>query len=136
MSDDDVRSRKAKHAWRDLPHEDLPKRSAAARVADFSESHLTYDEHTAREQARRCLQGPEPMCVAACPLASRIPEVMALTAEGELLEAEPALLNGLRVAVVGSGPAGLACADKLAKRGYAVTVFDALLVKTEGDVGL
>ncbi len=34
--------------------------------------------------------------------------------------------NGHRVAVVGSGPAGLACAGDLAKRGYAVTVFEAL----------
>lgn len=34
--------------------------------------------------------------------------------------------NGHRVAVVGSGPAGLACAGELAKRGYAVTVFEAL----------
>jgi glutamate synthase (NADPH/NADH) small chain len=33
--------------------------------------------------------------------------------------------NGLCVAVVGSGPAGLACADELAMRGYAVTVFEA-----------
>ncbi len=36
--------------------------------------------------------------------------------------------NGRRVAVVGSGPGGLACADELAKRGYAVTVFDSALV--------
>ena len=34
--------------------------------------------------------------------------------------------NGHRVAVVGSGPAGLACAGDLARRGYAVTVFEAL----------
>jgi len=34
--------------------------------------------------------------------------------------------NGHRVAVVGSGPSGLACAGDLAKRGYEVTVFEAL----------
>lgn len=34
--------------------------------------------------------------------------------------------NGHRVAVVGSGPAGLACAGELAKRGFDVTVFEAL----------
>ncbi len=34
--------------------------------------------------------------------------------------------NGIKVAVVGSGPAGLACAGELAKKGYAVTVFEAL----------
>lgn len=36
--------------------------------------------------------------------------------------------NGLRVAVVGSGPSGLSCAGELARRGYSVTVFEALHV--------
>ncbi len=36
--------------------------------------------------------------------------------------------NGKRVAVVGSGPSGLACAGDLAKKGYSVTVFEALHV--------
>ena len=34
--------------------------------------------------------------------------------------------NGHKVAVVGSGPAGLTCAGDLAKKGYEVTVFEAL----------
>ena len=34
--------------------------------------------------------------------------------------------NGHRVAVVGSGPSGLTCAGDLAKKGYKVTVFEAL----------
>ncbi len=34
--------------------------------------------------------------------------------------------NGHKVAVVGSGPSGLACAGDLAKRGYSVTIFEAL----------
>ena len=34
--------------------------------------------------------------------------------------------NGKKIAVVGSGPAGLACAADLAKLGYEVTVFEAL----------
>ncbi|MBE6208485.1 MAG: NADPH-dependent glutamate synthase [Rikenellaceae bacterium] len=39
---------------------------------------------------------------------------------------EQASSNGRRVAVVGSGPSGLACASDLAKWGYEVTVFEAL----------
>ena len=34
--------------------------------------------------------------------------------------------NGHRVAIVGSGPSGLTCAGDLAKRGYEVTVYEAL----------
>ena len=34
--------------------------------------------------------------------------------------------NGRKVAVIGSGPAGLTCAGDLAKKGYEVTVFEAL----------
>ena len=40
--------------------------------------------------------------------------------------AECAPANGIKVAVVGSGPAGLACASDLAKWGYDVTIFEAL----------
>ncbi len=35
-------------------------------------------------------------------------------------------LNGKKVAVIGSGPAGLSCAGDLAKWGYEVTIFEAL----------
>mgnify|MGYP002514558093 CR=1 FL=1 len=34
--------------------------------------------------------------------------------------------NGHKVAVIGSGPAGLTCAGDLAKMGYDVTIFEAL----------
>lgn len=33
--------------------------------------------------------------------------------------------NGIKVAVIGSGPSGLACAGDLAKKGYDVTIFEA-----------
>ncbi|KAB1439814.1 NADPH-dependent glutamate synthase [Candidatus Galacturonibacter soehngenii] len=38
----------------------------------------------------------------------------------------PKPLNGKKVAVIGSGPAGLTCAGDLAKEGYDVTIFEAL----------
>ncbi|WP_294599435.1 NADPH-dependent glutamate synthase [uncultured Rikenella sp.] len=46
--------------------------------------------------------------------------------EHRLTLAEAAPANGHRVAVVGSGPAGLACAADLAKLGYEVTIFEVL----------
>src|SRR4249919_529838 len=174
---------KAKHAWSELERVGPPKRPAEDRVADFHEIYSLYDEATVREQASRCIQCPEPSCVSGCPLANRIPEWLALAAEGDFLGAaeisrstsnmpeicsrvcpqerlcegsciltsrsEPICIgaiekfineyalargaaeitvapaNGFRVAVVGSGPGGMACADELAKLGYSVTVFEA-----------
>ncbi len=42
--------------------------------------------------------------------------------------AEKPVSNGHKAAIIGSGPSGLACAGDLAKKGYDVTVFEALHV--------
>ena len=175
-------SLKSKRAWCEVERTGPPKRSAEERVVDFHEIYHLFDEATVRAQASRCIQCPQPSCVAGCPLSNRIPEWLALAAEGDFLAAaeisrstsnmpeicsrvcpqerlceggcilngrseavcigaierfinEYALSrgavevnavpwNGSRVAVVGSGPGGLACADELAKLGYAVTIFE------------
>jgi glutamate synthase (NADPH) small chain len=173
-----------KHNWRYISRETPPKRAASERVCDFDEIYGLFDEAAARAQASRCINCPDPLCVkSGCPLANRIPEWLALTAEGRFLEAaalsrstsnmpeicsrvcpqdrlcesacilnarsEPVSIgavekfineyafaheeldaaitppNGCKVAVVGSGPGGMACADELAKLGYAVTIFEA-----------
>ena len=44
--------------------------------------------------------------------------------EGWIEPVVPARRTGMRVAVVGSGPAGLACAQQLARAGHAVTLFE------------
>jgi glutamate synthase (NADPH/NADH) small chain len=182
MSEANQRACEPRYQWRELPRERIPRRSAAERLSDFLEIYGPYDEQTAREQASRCIQCPEPSCVTGCPVSQRIPEWLGLTAEGHFLEAaavleatsclpevcarvcpsdrlcegmcilngkaEPVSIraieqflneyafahgeaerpgapaNGWRVAVIGSGPGGLACTDRLSKRGYAVTLFD------------
>ena len=45
-------------------------------------------------------------------------------ARGLMTAAPPAVRTGKRVAVVGSGPAGLAAADQLNRRGHSVTVYE------------
>ncbi|MBQ3627689.1 MAG: bifunctional dihydroorotate dehydrogenase B NAD binding subunit/NADPH-dependent glutamate synthase [Bacteroidaceae bacterium] len=45
---------------------------------------------------------------------------------GKMTLPEVAPDNGIKVAIVGSGPAGLSCAGDMAKLGYEVTVFEAL----------
>ena len=176
----------SKYAWRAIRRESPPKRTAAERVCDFHEIYANYDAETVRAQASRCIQCPHPLCAQACPLANRIPEWLALAAQGEFLEAAivsrttsnmpeicsrvcpqeklcegacilngktdpvaigaverfindyalergyggplPAPSNGQRVAVVGTGPGGLACADELMQLGYDITVFESLLI--------
>ncbi|HZR06763.1 MAG TPA: NAD(P)-dependent oxidoreductase [Candidatus Udaeobacter sp.] len=174
----------AKHNWRYIAREALPKRDASERICDFDEIYGLYDEATARAQASRCINCPDPPCVKnGCPLANRIPEWLGLAADGRFLEAaelsrstsnmpeicsrvcpqdrlcegacilnarsDPVSIgaiekfineyafahetldgvvaspNGRKVAVVGSGPGGMACADELAKLGCAVTIFEA-----------
>ncbi len=182
MSADARPASDARHAWSQLARQDPTRRSAPDRIADFLEIYGFYDEVAAREQASRCVQCPEPTCVAGCPLGTNIPEWLALTAEGHFTAAAQALQaggnlpeicarvcpadhlceaecvingqaqpvsiwaveqflneyafahglvqpdvappNGRHVAVIGAGPGGLACADGLVRRGYAVTVFD------------
>ena len=180
------RESRSKHAWFLIDRTEPLKRSAVDRVADFLEINSNLDETSAREQASRCIQCGEPRCRRGCPLENRIPEWLALTAEGHFLEAaaisnttsnmpevcsricpqerlcegscilgersEPVSIgaierfinefaiahnaldvvqpmpNGFRVAVIGSGPGGLTCADQLARLGYLVTVFESQLV--------
>src|SRR4051812_41376136 len=77
----------SKYAWREIARELPAKRSAPQRVSDYGEINLLYDEATVREQASRCLNCPFPSCREGCPLGNRIPEWLALTAEGKFLEA-------------------------------------------------
>lgn len=175
-----------KHAWWRIPRASPPKRTAKERICDFGEIYSEFDEATVEAQALRCIQCPSPGCVEACPLHNRIPEWLALAAQGDFLGAaaisrttsnmpeicsrvcpqeklcegscilnartEPVAIgaverfineyafrhgkwetpqaapNGLRVAVIGSGPGGLACADELTRLGYAVTVLESQLI--------
>ena len=78
---------KAKYAWSEIDRVEPPKRPVADRLGDFREAAGDYDEATAREQAKRCIQCPDPACVEACPLNCAIPELLALTADGQFQEA-------------------------------------------------
>ena len=48
------------------------------------------------------------------------------TAESSNGTSASSVTSGTKVAIIGSGPAGLACASDLAKKGYDVTIFEAL----------
>jgi hypothetical protein len=94
MNSENRTDEQARFTWREVERVDAPKRSATDRVADFLEVYSNLDEESARQQAARCIQCPNPACVTGCPMANRIPEWLALTAEGHLLEAAELVLMG------------------------------------------
>ena len=87
MKTEPVPNVESKYSWREVSRAESPKRSASERIADFFEVYSFLDEETAREQASRCIQCPEPTCVEGCPLNNQIPEWLALTSEGRFLDA-------------------------------------------------
>jgi glutamate synthase (NADPH/NADH) small chain len=168
----------------------IQERPVAERVRDFQEVPLGYTPEEAMEEAKRCIQCKNPVCVGGCPVEVKIPEFVKLVAEGKFGEAsqkiketnalpavcgrvcpqeeqcelkcilgakgEPVAIGTLerfvadwerenvklkvassqsavsrreeKVAVIGSGPAGLTCAGDLARLGYQVTIFESLHV--------
>jgi len=167
------------------PRNDMPEQAPEVRRANFAEVPFGYTEALAIDEATRCIQCKNPLCVAGCPVQIAIPEFIALIARGDFGAAARKLketnslpsicgrvcpqedqceklcilakkgmpvaignlerfaadwerdhdaaqlpakkpLNGKRVAIVGSGPAGLTVAGELVKWGFDVTVFEAL----------
>jgi glutamate synthase (NADPH/NADH) small chain len=165
----------------------MPEQPAEIRRRNFEEVALGYDEATAVEEAKRCLNCPKPRCVGGCPVNIYIPKFIHAVSEGDFASAikiikeksslpavcgrvcpqekqceshcvlgikgEPVAIgrlerfvadyarehgldkvdpsevapkNGKKVAIVGSGPSGLACAGVLAQKGYDVTIFEVL----------
>ncbi len=163
---------------------EMPTQKAELRNKNFLEVTLGYTKEQAIDEAKRCLNCKNKLCVTGCPVQIDIPEFIKEVAAGEFeaayqmitrasslpavcgrvcpqetqceekcvrgIKGEPVAIgrlerfvadyhnanstekvikvkaNGHKVAVIGSGPSGLACAGDLAKKGYEVTVFEAL----------
>ena len=164
----------------------MPEQAPDIRNANFKEVALGYTLEQAINEAQRCLQCKNPLCVSGCPVGIPIPQFLGKVAEGDIAAAyeilsnanalpaisgrvcpqenqcegkcvrgvkgEPVAIgrverfvadwaaengianvatapkNGRKVAVIGSGPAGLTCAGELARMGYSVSVFEAFHV--------
>lgn len=167
----------------------VPQQPPKERSKNFFEVALGFFKVQAEEEARRCLQCKDPVCVRGCPVEIDIPAFVKLIKEGKRKEALakikeknnlPAVCGRVcpqedqceaacvlnkkkipinigaleryaadyvvetgtvpdraktkpregtvpkKVAIVGSGPAGLTCAADLAKMGYAVTLLESL----------
>jgi glutamate synthase (NADPH/NADH) small chain len=168
-----------------IPRQHPLEQQAVLRARNFEEVSHGLDEERARQEALRCLECKDPVCIQGCPVRIDIKSFIQLVAAGDypgaarkiresnalpaicgrvcpqesqceaectlgrkfapcaigLLErfvadretaddtfrpAQPEVRRAERVAIVGSGPAGLTCAADLAVLGYRVTVFEAL----------
>lgn len=167
------------------PRVHMPQRGATERRRDWAEVPTGYTAELARQEAIRCLQCKNPLCVAGCPVGIDIPAFIKLIEDGDYIGAArkiketnslPAVCGrvcpqedqcekvcivgkkftsvgighlerfaadyerehgeiklpekqpptGCKVAVVGSGPAGLSAAGELVKMGHEVVIFEAL----------
>ena len=165
----------------------MPMQDAVLRGKNFEEVATGYTYEMAVNEANRCLDCKNPICIKGCPVSIDIPSFIREIKNGDInkayaiinktsslpaicgrvcpqetqceakcvrgIKGEPVAIgrlerfvadnvtnieskdianNGIKVAVVGSGPAGLSCAGDLRSYGYDVTVFEAL--HTEGGV--
>ena len=62
---------------------EMPEQPAAERITNFSEVNRGLAEEAAVREAQRCLQCRNRPCVAGCPVAVRIPEMLERVAEGD-----------------------------------------------------
>lgn len=62
---------------------EMPTQDAAVRSGNFLEVALGYDEETAINEAKRCLNCKNKPCEAGCPVNVAIPEFISRAAEGD-----------------------------------------------------
>ncbi len=156
------------------------------RETTFEEVSLGYNHDEMIEEAKRCLNCKNPLCVSGCPVNVNIPRFISLLKNDQVDEAyleirkqnsfpgvcgrvcpqerqcegkcirgikgesvaigrleryasdnnhldsdefnKDITLNGKKIAIVGSGPAGLSCAGEAIRLGFSVTIFEALHV--------
>ncbi len=168
-----------------IPRQQSIEQVPGDRVKNFSEVSLGMTEELALQEAARCLECKDPLCIEGCPVSVNILDFIRLIMKKDYVGAvnkiretnylpsicgrvcpqesqceavctlgkkhDPVSIGKLerfvadferevglftspeipvrrpeKVAIVGSGPAGLTCAAELAKMGYQVTVFEAL----------
>lgn len=65
----------------------MPEQAPDVRNRNFDEVSTGYTEEMAMEEAQRCFKCKKPLCIEGCPVKIKIPEFIALVAEGKFEEA-------------------------------------------------
>jgi glutamate synthase (NADPH/NADH) small chain len=66
-----------------IPRQAIAEQPPSARITNFSEVALGYDQETARLEALRCIQCKKPTCIDGCPVSINIPAFIKKIAEGD-----------------------------------------------------
>jgi glutamate synthase (NADPH/NADH) small chain len=112
---------------------DIPRFIAKIKMGDFIAANQVIKEKCIFSGVCGLVCPVEKLCVHSCcitePIGSvPIPQLQRFVAAYELEQGGPKFVppkpNGKRVGIVGAGPAGLAAAAELARKGYQVTVFE------------
>lgn len=114
-------------------HVDIPRFIARIKMADFIAANQVIKERCIFSGVCGLVCPVEKLCVKSCCItepigAVPINQLQRFVAVYELEHGGPKFVlpkpNGKKVGIVGAGPAGLAAAAELAKKGYQVTVFE------------
>ncbi|MBX3042609.1 MAG: NADPH-dependent glutamate synthase [Candidatus Kapabacteria bacterium] len=70
-----------------IPRHLMPEQDPVERSHNFEEVNLGYTIEIAMEEAERCIRCKNPVCVAGCPVAVKIPEFIKMIADGKIDEA-------------------------------------------------
>ena len=85
-----------------IPKQAMPEQDPKERVRNFYEVPYGYTAELAMEEAKRCIQCKNPLCVGGCPVNIDIPWFIRLIAEGKFIDAARKIkeTNGDRKSVV------------------------------------
>lgn len=113
---------------------DIPKFINEVKEGNFEEAYKTLSNYTAlpavcgrvcpqeTQCEQKCIRGIKGEAVAI----GKLERFVADWARENGIKPSPVAKNGKKVAIIGSGPAGLTCAGDLARAGYDVTIYEAL----------
>ncbi len=70
-----------------IPRQHIPEQDPEVRKTNFKEVNLGYTEEMAILEAQRCIMCKNPLCIAGCPVAVKIPDFIKMITEGKFREA-------------------------------------------------